>query len=65
MATSSFSKNFVIDDPDAVEQLIQAMENPTQITLSPRRSEEQEQKDIEDFLCAAKKQLASQKSSVR
>lgn len=63
MATSSFSKNFVIDDPDAVAQLIHSMENPTPVVLDPRRSDEQEQKDTEAFLCAVKKQLALLKSS--
>lgn len=64
MATSSFSKNFVIDNPKAAAQLLHDLENPTTVVLNTRRSEEQEKKDTESFLCAAKKQLALLKSSM-
>ena len=57
MATSSFDKHFVINDPKAVEQLIHAMENPTEIKL-PQKDLIKEQQDKQDFLCAIKKTLS-------
>lgn len=59
MATSSFSKKFIINNPKEVEKLIYAMENPTPVKISPEKSSEQEQKDTETLLCAIKKRLAS------
>lgn len=36
MATSSLSRDFVINDPKAVDKLIKAMENPVKINLPKR-----------------------------
>lgn len=58
MATSSFSKEFVIDDPKSVELLIDALENPVEIKLVKRDpiKEEERKKEI---LCKLEKRLAS------
>nr|WP_314741832.1 hypothetical protein [uncultured Haemophilus sp.] len=58
MATSSFSKNFVINDPNAIKDLLQAIEHPTEITLKKKNVPQEEQRK-QDLLCAIKKQLAS------
>lgn len=58
MATTSFSKNFVINDPKAVKDLLQAIENPTEIVLKNKDVSQEEQRK-QDLLCAIKKQLAS------
>lgn len=57
MATSSFSKNFVIEDEKSVELLIEAMENPVEIVL-PKRDLEQEAKRKAEILCKLDKRLA-------
>lgn len=53
MATSSFDKHFVINDPKAVEQLIYSMENPTPVHL-PKKDREKEEKEA---LCLIDKLL--------
>ena len=58
MATSSFSKNFVISDQKAVKDLLHAIDNPTEIQLRKINPSQEEQKK-QDVLCAIKKQLAS------
>lgn len=50
MATSSLSRDFVINDPKAVDKLIKAMENPVKIHLK-KRDPEEEQKNKEKVLC--------------
>lgn len=35
MATSSFFKNFIINDPEVVEQFLEALENPILIKVEP------------------------------
>ncbi|MBS6009803.1 hypothetical protein [Haemophilus parahaemolyticus] len=58
MATSSFSKNFVISDQKVVKDLLYAIDNPTEIQLRKTNPSQEEQKK-QDVLCAIKKQLAS------
>ena len=58
MATSSFSKNFVISDQKVVKDLLYAIDNPTAIQLRKTNPSQEEQKKQDD-LCAIKKQLAS------
>ena len=58
MATSSFSKNFVISDQNVVKDLLYAIDNPTEIQLRKTNPSQEEQKK-QDVLCAIKKQLAS------
>lgn len=58
MATSSFSKKFVIDNPKEVEKLIEAMENPIKVYIQPELSSEEEAKEKEALICAIKKRLA-------
>ena len=58
MATSSFSKNFVISDQKVVKDLLYAIDNPTEIQLRKTNPSQEEQKN-QDVLCAIKKQLAS------
>lgn len=58
MATSSFNKHFVIRDPNAIKDLLHALETPTEITLKKKKIF-QEEKRKQDVLCAIKKQLAS------
>lgn len=60
MATSSFSKKFVIDNPKEVEKLIYAMENPTPVVLSKPKVESAEER--KDFLCQLKKRIHSMNS---
>lgn len=55
MATSSFSKHFVISDPKEAEKLIYAMENPTPIFLEMRKEETEEER--KSFLCQLKKYI--------
>lgn len=57
MATSSFSKKFVIEDPKAVEQLIRAMENPVKIKLKPQREESEAER--KEFLCKLQQHIRS------
>lgn len=58
MATSSFSKSFVISNPKAVEQLVHSIENPTTIKLEKRDlAKETERKKA--ILCNLDKRLAS------
>lgn len=56
MATSSFSKNFVIEDEKSVELLIEAMENPVEIVL-PKRDLEQEAKRKAEILAKIREKL--------
>lgn len=58
MATSSFSREFVISDPKAVDKLIEAMENPVIIKLKPRKEESEEERKA--FLCKLKEHIRSQ-----
>ena len=58
MATSSFSKNFVISDQKVVKDLLYAIDNPTEIQLRKTNPSQEEQKK-QDILCAIKQQLAS------
>ena len=58
MATSSFSKNFVISDQKVIKDLLYAIDNPTEIQLRKTNPSQEEQKK-QDVLCAIKKQLAS------
>ena len=58
MATSSFSKNFVISNQKVVKDLLYAIDNPTEIQLRKTNPSQEEQKK-QDVLCAIKKQLAS------
>lgn len=59
MATSSFSKNFVISDQKVVKDLLYAIiDNPTEIQLRKTNPSQEEQKK-QDVLCAIKQQLAS------
>lgn len=51
MATSSLSRDFVINDPKAVDKLIKAMENPVKINL-PKRDLVEKQKQREKALQA-------------
>lgn len=60
MATSSFSKNFVIEDEKSVELLIEAMENPVEIVL-PKRDLEQEETEALCLIKAYREQLACKK----
>ena len=57
MATSSFSKNFVISDQKVVKDLLYAIDNPTEIQL--RKTNPSQEQKKQDVLCAIKKQLAS------
>ncbi|WP_315569172.1 hypothetical protein [Haemophilus parahaemolyticus] len=58
MATSSFSKNFVISDQKVVKDLLYAIDNPTEIQLRKTNPSQEEQKK-QDVLCTIKQQLAS------
>lgn len=60
MATSSFSRKFIISQPQAIEQLIHSMENPTQIKLEKRDSEQEKQLK-QAILCKLQARLASTK----
>lgn len=60
MATSSLSRDFVINDPKAVDKLIKAMENPVKINLKQRDPEEV-QKNKEKVLCKILARLDSLK----
>lgn len=60
MATSSFSKKFVIDNPKEAEKLLQAMENPTPIVLSKTPIEQETER--KDFLCQLKQRIRSMNS---
>ena len=53
MATSSFSKNFVISDQKVVKDLLYAIDNPTEIQLRKTNPSQEEQKK-QDVLCAIK-----------
>lgn len=59
MATSSFSKKFIIEDPKAIEQFIYAMENPTPITLKPAKEESEDER--KEFLCKLSEHISSLK----
>lgn len=57
MATSSFSRDFVISDPKAIEQLIHDFENPIEIKLKKIDPVEKE-KQKKAALCKLKTRLA-------
>lgn len=58
MATSSLSRDFIVNDPKSIDKLIEAMDNPVKIEL-PKTNEKQEKESENKALCAIKKYLAS------
>lgn len=58
MATSSFSREFVISNPQSVEKLITSLENPTKIKLE-KRDAITEQQNKQKIVCKLQAHLAS------
>lgn len=44
MATTSFTKNFIVNDHNAVKALIEAFENPQKVVVTEKRNLEEDNK---------------------
>lgn len=62
MATSSFNKRFIVEDPKEINKLLTALENPVDIYVQKRDPAQAEQ-DKQALLCSIKEQLLLMKSS--